>query len=92
MNSFIHFLTKNNILHSYQSGFRAGHSTTTAAMAVVNNIVTGLDRKKHCAALFFDLSKAFDTVDHNLHLDKLAMLGFDNASLKWFQDYLSNWT
>ena len=45
------FLIENNILSGVQSGFRSGHSTTTAAMAVANYIINGLDKKQHCQRL-----------------------------------------
>ena len=46
------FLSSNCILSTYQSGFRPGHSTISAASLVVNDIVGSLDKKQHCAALF----------------------------------------
>ena len=49
-----------------------------------------IDRKKHCAAIFIDLSKAFDTVDHTLLLRNLQKIGFDTNALKWTQNYLSD--
>lgn len=49
------FLTSNNILSLSQSGFRKQHSTTTAALKVLNEISESLDDKHHCAALFIDL-------------------------------------
>lgn len=82
------FLSQNDILCPFQSGFRAGHSTTTAATVVVNDLATAIDNKLSCAALFIDLSKAFDTVNHNILLAKLASLGFDKISLNWFKSYL----
>lgn len=51
------FLYDNNILHDFQSGFRTGHSTITAAMVVTNYLTGALDRKQHCAALFVDLRR-----------------------------------
>ena len=72
-----------------QSGFRARHSTISAASLVVNDVIAALDNKQHCAALFVDLSKAFDTVDHHLLLHKLSLIGFDHMSLEWFKSYLT---
>lgn len=60
------FLCKNDILTKHQSGFRKQHSTITATMKVVNDIIGILDKMQSCVALFIDLSKAFDTVDHRI--------------------------
>ena len=57
------FVNSYNVLSDFQSDFRKGHSTTSAALKVLND-VESMDNKQHCAALFSDLSKAFDTVDH----------------------------
>lgn len=78
------------ILSMHQSGFRERHSMITAATFALNDIITALDRKKHCAALFIDLSKAFDAVDHVLLLKILRSLRFDDLAFKWFQSYLSD--
>ena len=48
----------NNILNQFQSG----HSTISAATLVMNDIVNTIDQGKKCAALFIDLSKAFDYI------------------------------
>lgn len=48
------------------SGFRSGKSTITAAMSVTNYLIGALDRNPHCSALFVDLSKEFDSVNHKL--------------------------
>uniref|UniRef100_A0A3B3TFJ6 Reverse transcriptase domain-containing protein n=1 Tax=Paramormyrops kingsleyae TaxID=1676925 RepID=A0A3B3TFJ6_9TELE len=75
-----------------QSGFRQGHSTITAVTSVTTDIITALDNKKSCAALFIDLSKAFDTVDHHLLLQRLKSIGFSHTVLNWFSNYLSGRT
>ncbi len=63
------YLNDYNILSSNQSGFRKGH------LKGLNDIVESLDNKQHCVCLFIDLSKAFDTVDHNILLDRLRWVG-----------------
>ena len=78
-----------SVLNPHQSGFRAGHSTITATTLVVSDIISGIDKQKHCAALFINLSKAFDTVDHTLLLQRVCGIGFDARTWKWFQNYLS---
>lgn len=74
-NSVLFFKSANNTRSPHRSGFRAAHCATTAAAAVVNDIVSALGGMKHCAARFIGLSKACDTVNHGLLLDNLAMLG-----------------
>ena len=85
-------LSDNCILNVNQSGFRPGHSTTTAATLVVNDIVNALDAKKSCASLFIDLSKTFDTVDHSVLQKKLSRIGLGYTACLWFQSYLSDRT
>uniref|UniRef100_A0A8C6KGR8 Reverse transcriptase domain-containing protein n=1 Tax=Nothobranchius furzeri TaxID=105023 RepID=A0A8C6KGR8_NOTFU len=86
------FLSINDILSKCQSGFRKGYSTTTAVMKVVNDIIVVLDRKQFCASLFIDLSKAFDTVDHAILINRLISLGLSEHSVAWFSNYLTNRT
>jgi hypothetical protein len=84
------FLSDNCLLNKFQSGFRPGHSTITATTLVVNDIVRALDKKLNCVALFVDLSKAFDTVDHSHLLKRLTSLGLASDTCLWFQNYLSD--
>lgn len=51
------FLSKNNCLSNFQSGFRKKHSTATAALKVVNDVTETLDKNQHCAVRFLYLSK-----------------------------------
>ena len=53
------------------------------------DIVSALDRRKHCAALCVNLSKAFDTVDGQLLLKRLSDIGLDTDACAWFHGYLS---
>jgi len=61
------------VLSDFQSGFRKGHTTT--AFKVLIDFVESMDNKQHCAALFIDLSKAFDTVDHIVVKQRLYRAG-----------------
>ena len=80
------------LLAPHQSGFRKKHSTTTAAIKVVNDITEALDTRKYCTALFIDLSKAFDTVDHVILAHRLRKIGLSNQAVMWFSSYLSGRT
>ena len=85
----ISFIEKNNILSNSQYGFREKHSTSHAISEVVELITDALESKKYSVALFIDLKKAFDTLDHNVLLDKLEYYGFRGSSFNWIKSYLS---
>uniref|UniRef100_A0A8C7NVK1 Reverse transcriptase domain-containing protein n=1 Tax=Oncorhynchus mykiss TaxID=8022 RepID=A0A8C7NVK1_ONCMY len=72
-----------------QSGFRAGHGCTSATRKVLNNI-TAIDKRHYCVAVFIDLAKAFDSVNHNILIGRLDSLGFSNDCLAWFTNYFSD--
>lgn len=84
LEGYIERSNSNSILNVYQSGFRPGHSTFSAAMLVLNEVLNCIDHRNHCAALFKDLSKAFDTVDHPLLIQRLSEMGLGQMSRKWF--------
>lgn len=79
-------------MSDFQSGFRKQHSTTKAALKVLNDFIESVDNKEHCAALFIDLSKAFDTVDHTILIQRLMDIGLSKHTIGWFNNYLSNRT
>lgn len=57
-------------------------------MKVVNDIIEALDSKKMCAALFIDLSKAFDMVNHCILKQRLLNIGLSEKAAGWFENYL----
>ena len=89
-NCIFQFLTDNNILFHHQFGFRPGHSTSHALINLVNKIATAVDSNKYLAGVFLDLSKAFDTLDHDILLTKLEAYGITDTALKWITDYFRN--
>ena len=86
------YLQENKLLSSIQSGFRPLHSTSTCLTHVTNNLLENMDKGLPTGLLFLDLSKAFDTLDHNIMLDKLTVLGFNRAAVQWFRSYLTTRT
>jgi hypothetical protein len=88
----IKYLDKINFLSPYQFGFRKKLSTELALEKFTTEILKGLNDSKCCAALFIDITKAFDMVDHNLLLRKLELAGFRGNILNWFKSFLSGRT
>ena len=70
-NKLIEFMNHNNILYSYQFGFRQRHFTQQAIIALVNKLTSCLDCGDLVIELFLECKKAFDTVDHKILLKKL---------------------
>ena len=84
------YLNENKLLTNCQSGFRSLHSTLTALLDATNNWSVNIDNGLINGVIFIDLKKAFDTIDHQIILQKLANYGVDRNALKWFSSYLSN--
>lgn len=74
-NRTINFLEKNKYLYKNQYGFRAKCGTQTAITEIINKIQRSLDKKNITTAVFMDLSKAFDCVQHNILIKKLDFAG-----------------
>ncbi len=65
-------------------------STSTAIIKVLNYLMVSLDNKNHSAALFINLSKAFDFVDHDILKQRLLSVGSSVNTVGWFVNYLSD--
>lgn len=89
-NRLYSFLMKCGTFYPKQYGFRAKHSTSHAVTDFVSDVLNGFENKQYTLALFLDLSKAFDTIDHTILLKKLYFYGIRGLALKWFESYLSN--
>ena len=76
------YFTNNKLFYENQYGFRKHHSTELAAIELIDRIPGYMDTGKSPITIFLDLSKAFDTLDSSILLDKLKYYGFGNTHLK----------
>ena len=82
------FLSDEDILHNYQSGFRGNHSTNLCLPFLTDKILKGFDEGLLTGMISIDLQKAFDTIDHEILLQKLKAINFSESTIKWFKSYL----
>ena len=75
------YLQSDKILSPYQCGFRKSYSTELTALCLADTIRRNIDLGQMTGAVYIDLRKAFDTVDHNLLLRKLSYIGGRTVSL-----------
>ena len=80
----------NNILNKKQGGFRKNNSTINSVSEFSHEIYEAINQKNISLATFIDFSKAFDTVNHQILLEKLNICGIKNKNKNWIQNYLSN--
>ena len=83
------FINTNNALFSSPYGFRKNHSTINAVTELVSHVIKAMNRKEHTISVFLDLSKAFDTVNHNILLHKLEFYGIRGIALQWLKNKLT---
>ena len=89
-NRMVHYLDNYNILCHQQFGFRKGYSTSMALIRLFDQLSTAIDNKKFTIGIFLDLSKAFDTVNHEILFTKLEHYGFRGIVLDWMKSYFIN--
>ena len=82
-------LTQNNVLYEKQFGFQKFCSTEYAIVQLIDQISDAFKQNQFTLGLFIDFSKAFDTVNHEILLEKLNIYGIKNNNFNWFTSYLS---
>ena len=85
-------LSRYNLFEQFQSGFCPLHSTETALVKVSNDLLMASDSGLLSILVLLDLSTAFDTVSHDILLDRLASIGITDIPLAWLKSYLTGCT
>ena len=86
----IDFVLSNSLLSEYQFGFRKNSNTSLPIFYLLSNIVEAIKNKKYAVCIFLDIKKAFDSVNHQILLRKLSIMGFRGNVLSLIKDYLVN--
>ena len=84
------YLTVNNLLYGFQSGFRSSHSTESALIRLIDQLLFELDQDKVSGLLCVDYSKAFDLINHDILIAKLKIFGIDGKDLQLFRSYFTD--
>ena len=85
----IGFLNKNKVLYTHQFGFQKNKSTSLAILDVCIKLVESIEKGEFSCCIFLDFAKAFDTVNHNILINKLEHYGIRGIPLDWFRSYLN---
>jgi len=86
----IKYIDQNNILKDSQYGFRTGSSTSHAILDIISATQNNIDNRLFSCAVFIDLNKAYDTVDHEILLKKLYIYRIWGITNDWLKLYLLN--
>jgi hypothetical protein len=89
-NRLISYLDKFNLLDNCQHGFRKDRNTSTAVSNFVNQLMASKKEKKDAYGIFYDYTKAFDSVDHVMLMEKLKNYGIRGAASEWIKSFLYN--
>lgn len=90
LSRIVDHLDTHKIIHKHQYGFCKAKSTVSATLNLFQNVYGYLEGHKTTACMFLDLIKAFDCVDHNILLRKIALYGFSVNIVSLIESYLTN--
>ena len=83
------YMLKHSFIFEFHFGFQKRKPTHMALITLVDRITEALENGDYVVGVFIDFSKAFDTVDHFILLDKLFIYGARTIALQWLKDYLT---
>ena len=85
------YLSDNSLLSKFQSAFRPKHSTLSTLIRMCDDLLKNMDNGELNCVVFLDVRKAFDSINHEILLDKMHnFFGITGTQLKWFESYLNN--
>lgn len=90
LDRLLQYLRKTGLVSGSQHGFCRGRSTESALYTFIHSVIESIDEGKFTCAVLCDLSKAFDTIRHDILLYKLERMGIRGIVLKWLESYLSD--
>ena len=85
---FVHYLELHSFITPYQSAYLKKHSTVTCPHRVVDDMYESIDDVLVCGVCFLNIEKCFDTINHDILLQKLRHYGNSGNAFDWFRDYL----
>ena len=86
------FFEDKGLFGNWMFAYRENKSTTSELLTLFDSLLEAKNSWKEIALLLYDLSAAFDTVQPQILIDKLALYGFEETSLKWIKSYLTGRT
>ena len=86
----VNHLDSKDLLYEKQFNFQGHNSTEYAIIQLIRDITRSFEKGEYTLGVFIDLSKAFDTLDHQILIRKLQYYGIDGTALEWFKSCLSN--
>ena len=87
---FLNYTDTNKLFYSDHYGFRPRHSTELAAVRFVTDLIKDMDNYKIQTTVLIDLSKAYDTLNHDILLSKLRYYGVSGVELRLLSNHLSD--
>lgn len=90
VNQITKYLNNHKLLSKYQSAYRRFHSTETALLRILSDMINAVEDGKVALVAILDMSAAFDTVNHEILIHKLKNnFGIENSVLRWITSYLA---